>query len=186
MISAFIKSLRGSDPDGAMYWLHTMLDAGEDPEFIARRMIILASEDVGLADSRALGIAVAAFDALRVVGLPEASYALSHAAVYLALAPKSNSVAGAIGAARDAVNGTPAAQVPDHLRSAATPGERALGHGVGYRYPHDDPAGIVAQQYLPDGAEDVIVYRPGTHGEESGLAERLARIDAILGKGRRR
>ncbi|CAN5456269.1 MAG: replication-associated recombination protein A [Acidimicrobiia bacterium] len=186
VISAFIKSLRGSDPDGAMYWLHTMLDAGEDPEFIARRMIILASEDVGLADSRALGIAVAAFDALRVVGLPEASYALSHAAVYLALAPKSNSVAGAIGAARDAVNGTPAAQVPDHLRSAATPGERALSHGVGYRYPHDDPAGIVAQQYLPDGAEDVIVYRPGTHGEESGLAERLARIDAILGKGRRR
>jgi len=186
VISAFIKSLRGSDPDGAMYWLHTMLDAGEDPEFIARRMIILASEDVGLADSRALGIAVAAFDALRVVGLPEASYALSHAAVYLALAPKSNSVARAIGAARDAVNETPVAQVPDHLRSAATPGERALGHGVGYRYPHDDPAGIVAQQYLPDGAEDLIAYRPGTHGEELGLAERLARIDAILGKGRRR
>ncbi len=109
VVSAFIKSLRGSDADAALYWLHTMLEAGEDPEFIARRMIILASEDVGLADNRALGLAVAAFDALRVVGLPEASYALSHAAVYLALAPKSNSVTLAMGAAREAVADTPAA-----------------------------------------------------------------------------
>jgi putative ATPase len=185
VVSAFIKSLRGSDPDAALYWLHTMLEAGEDPEFIARRMIILASEDVGLADNRALGLAVAAFDALRVVGLPEASYALSHAAVYLALAPKSNSVTLAMGAARQAVEETPAAQVPDHLRTAATRGEKALGHGVGYRYPHDSPNGVLAQQYLPAEAGDTIVFRPGTHGEEAALAERLAEVDRILGKRRR-
>jgi putative ATPase len=184
VVSAFIKSLRGSDPDAALYWLHTMLEAGEDPEFIARRMIILASEDVGLADNRALGLAVAAFDALRVVGLPEASYALSHAAVYLALAPKSNSVTLAMRAARQAVADTPAAEVPDHLRSAATPGEKALGHGVGYRYPHDSPNGVLLQQYLPDEAGDTIVFRPGAHGEEAALAERLGDVDRILGKRR--
>ncbi len=182
VISAFIKSLRGSDPDAALYWLWTMLEAGEDPEFIARRMIILASEDVGLADSIALGIAVDAFDALRVVGLPEAGYALSHAAVYLALAPKSNSIGNAMVEARQLVEDTPAALVPDPLRSAVMPGEKALGHGVGYRYPHDDPRGVVPQQYLPGGAERAIVYRPKASGAERDLAERLARIDAILGK----
>lgn len=182
VISAFIKSLRGSDTDAALYWLHTMLEAGEDPEFIARRMIILASEDVGLADSTALGVAVDAFQALRVVGLPEASYALSHAALYLALAPKSNTVGQAMMMARQAVQESPASQVPMHLRTGATAGERELGHGVGYAYPHDDPAGVVLQQYLPEGSEDVIVYRAKRHGAERELAERLERIDRILGK----
>ncbi len=182
VISAFIKSMRGSDPDAALYWLHTMLEAGEDPEFIARRMIILASEDIGLADSAALGVAADAFTALRVVGLPEAAYALSHAAAYLALAPKSNSVAEAMRRAREAVEATPASQVPPHLRSGATAGDRRLGHGVGYVYPHDDPRAVRPQQYLPDGASSLIVYRPKRLGEERELADRLARIDAILGK----
>jgi putative ATPase len=182
VISAFIKSLRGSDPDAAMYWLHTMLEAGEDPEFIARRMIILASEDIGLADATALAVANDAFAALRVVGLPEAAYALSHAALHLAMAPKSNSVGIAMGRARDLVSGTPAAQVPMHLRSAATAGERRLGHGVGYEYPHDDPRAVLPQRYLPDEAVDAIVYLPKRLGDERVLAERLERIDAILGK----
>ena len=162
-----------------------MLDAGEDPEFIARRMLILASEDVGLADPTALQVATDAFAALRVVGLPEAAYALSHAAVYLALAPKSNSIAEAMQRARDTVQATPAGQVPMHLRSGATAGERSLGHGVGYRYPHDDPRAVAPQQYLPDGAEDAILYMPTTHGAERELAQRLERIDRILGKRRR-
>jgi putative ATPase len=185
VISAFIKSMRGSDPDAAMYWLHTMLEAGEDPEFIARRMIILASEDIGLADPMALGVATDAFAALRVVGLPEASYALSHAALYLALAPKSNSVAQSIGRVREAVEHTPASQVPLHLRSGSTAGDRSLGHGVGYAYPHDDPRGVAAQHYLPAGSEDMVVYVPRELGAERELAERLARIDRILGKPRR-
>ena len=182
VISAFIKSVRGSDPDAAMYWLHTMLEAGEDPEFVARRLIILASEDVGLADPDALVVTVAAFDALRVVGLPEAAYALSEATLYLATAPKSNSVATAMQRARDLVEGTATAQVPPHLRSAATAGERSMGHGIDYRYPHDDPAGVLAQQYLPDGSTDAIVYRPRTLGTEAEIAERLVEIDALLGK----
>ncbi len=182
VISAFIKSVRGSDVDASLYWLHTMLDAGEDPKFVARRMIILASEDVGLADSRALAIAVDAFRALEVIGLPEAAYALSHAATYLALAPKSNTVKGAIAAARLAVEQTPAAQVPPHLRSAVHEGQHALGDGVGYVYPPDHPGSITPQQYLPDGAEDVVVYRPKHEGEEAALADRLTQIDKILRK----
>ncbi len=182
VISAFIKSVRGSDPDAALYWLHTMLEAGEDPQFIARRMIILASEDVGLADPDALGIAVAAFDALRVVGLPEAAYALSEAALYLATAPKSNSVGAAMGRARDLVERTPAAGVPAHLRSAATEGERAMGESVGYVYPHDDPTGVLPQQYLPDGSTDAILYEPRSLGAEAVIADRLAAIDRRLGK----
>ena len=183
VISAFIKSMRGSDVDATLYWLHTMIEAGEDPKFIARRMVILASEDVGLADSRALGLAVDAFRAVEVIGLPEAAYALTHAALYLATAPKSNSIALAIGDAREAVERTPGADVPAHLRSAATAGERDLGIGVGYRYPHDDPVGIVDQQYLPDGIERSL-YHPGDAGDEAALADRLRVIDEILGKKR--
>jgi len=183
VISAFIKSMRGSDVDATLYWLHTMIEAGEDPKFIARRMVILASEDVGLADSRALGVAVDAFRAVEVIGLPEAAYALTHAALYLATAPKSNSIARAIGDAREAVERTPGADVPAHLRSAATAGERDLGIGVGYRYPHDDPVGIVDQQYLPDGIERSL-YHPGDAGDEAVLADRLRVIDEILGKKR--
>jgi len=183
VISAFIKSMRGSDVDATLYWLHTMIEAGEDPKFIARRMVILASEDVGLADSRALGVAVDAFRAVEVIGLPEAAYALTHAALYLATAPKSNSIAMAIRAAREAVDGTPGADVPPHLRSAATAGERDLGIGVGYRYPHDDAAGIIPQQYLPDGL-DLSLYRPGDAGAETDVGDRLRAIDEILGKDR--
>ncbi len=183
VISAFIKSMRGSDVDATLYWLHTMIAAGEDPKFIARRMVILASEDVGLADSRALGIAVDAFRAVEVIGLPEASYALTHAALYLATAPKSNAIATAIGAAREAVEGTPGTDVPQHLRSAATAGEREMGIGVGYRYPHDDAEGVIAQQYLPDGI-DLNLYHPSLAGAEAAVADRLRVIDEILGKER--
>ncbi|HEX9854784.1 MAG TPA: replication-associated recombination protein A [Acidimicrobiia bacterium] len=182
VVSAFIKSMRGSDPDAALYWLHTMLQAGEDPEFIARRMIILASEDVGLADSDALAVAVSAFDALRVVGLPEAEYALTHAALYLALAPKSNSIAEAMSAAKAAVEATPAAQVPPHLRSAVHAGQKALGDAVGYVYPHDRPGAVVEQQYLPDEARGLIVYRPKDQGDEAALAGSLRDIDSIANK----
>jgi putative ATPase len=182
VISAFIKSLRGSDPDAALYWLQTMIEAGEDPKFIARRMIILASEDIGLADSRALGIAVDAFTALEVVGLPEANHALSHAAIALALAPKSNSVTVAMGAAIDLVRNGPRTEVPPHLRSGATAGDRELGHGVGYRYPHDAEGGTVAQQYLPDGLQSAVLYRPKRIGDESEMADRLSELDAITGK----
>ena len=184
VISAFIKSVRGSDVDAALYWLHTMIEAGEDPKFIARRLVILASEDIGLADSRGLGIAVDAFRAVEVIGIPEGAYALSHATVYLATAPKSNSLASAISASRAAVESTPGADVPMHLRSGATSGQQAMGHGVGYAYPHNDPLGVVPQQYLPDEAHTATLYHPGDHGEEAEIGERLGRIDRILGRRR--
>ncbi|GMQ97528.1 MAG: replication-associated recombination protein A [Acidimicrobiia bacterium] len=184
VVSAFIKSMRGSDPDATLYWLHTMLEAGEDPRLIARRMVVFASEDVGLADPSALTIAVAAFQALEFVGLPEATYNLTHAALALALAPKSNSVTAAIASAREAVLEGPHGEVPAHLRSGSTAGDRALGFGVGYQYPHDDPRSVSEQQYLPDGLEGTILYQPKRVGDETTLADRLARIDEILGKQR--
>lgn len=185
VISAFIKSLRGSDPDAAAYWLQLMIEAGEDPEFIARRMVIFASEDVGLADSGALGVAVGAASALALVGLPEASYALHHAAAYLATAPKSNTVKRTIAAARSAVEETPEATVPPHLRPGGYRGAEQLGHGVGYRYPHDHPDALVVQQYLPDAARGRILFRPGGSGAEAEIAERLRRADERLGRPRR-
>jgi len=186
VISAFIKSVRGSDPDAALYWLFLMLEGGEDPEFIARRLIILASEDVGLADSRGLLIAVAAADALAYVGLPEAGYHLTHATLYLATAPKSNSVGRAMGAARDLVNNGPAGGVPMHLRSTGYSGAAVLGHGEGYLYSHDHPEGVVAQQYFPDEVTPEPLFHPGHYGDEEEIARRLAEIDRILErKGRR-
>jgi putative ATPase len=182
VISAFIKSVRGSDPDAALYWLHTMLEAGEDPKFIARRMVILASEDIGLADHRALGIATDAFRAIELIGLPEGAYALSHAAVYLATAPKSNTIATAMIATRDLIERTASAAVPPHLRSAAAAGQRSLGDGVDYRYPHSNPSGVVPQQYLPDAAVGAILFRPGDRGDEEAVRQRLDEIDARLGK----
>ncbi|MEX1207285.1 MAG: replication-associated recombination protein A [Acidimicrobiia bacterium] len=182
VISAFIKSLRGSDPDAAAYWLQTMLDAGEDPEFIVRRMVILASEDIGLADPTALGVAVDAARALQFVGLPEASYALHHAALHLATAPKSNSVARTIAAARQGVAEHPGARVPPHLRSTGYRGAEALGHGVGYVYPHDRPDGIASQQYLPDELVGQTLYQPGSTGAEVEVAERLRAVDEKIGK----
>ena len=171
-VSAFIKSLRGSDPDAALYWLVRMLAEGEDPRFLARRMVILASEDVGLADAAALQVAVAAWQAFESVGLPEAMYALAEAALYRALAPKSNSVAAALGRADEAVARLGNAPVPAHLRDASYRSARRLGHGVGYRYPHDDPSGWVPQRYAPDGVEPGGLYRPSGHGEEPRLHAR--------------
>lgn len=175
--SAFIKSLRGSDPDAAVYWMLRMLEAGEDPRFIARRMVIFASEDVGLADRGALPVATAAFDALTFVGLPEARYALTHAAIALATAPKSNTVTKALYAGLNAVNRYGNAPVPDHLRDAHYKGARTLNAGVGYRYPHDDPRGFIPeQQYLPDALDGVRLYEPSEHGHEAAVK---ARIDAL-------
>ena len=170
-ISAFIKSLRGSDPHAAVYWLARMLQAGEDPRFIARRMVIFASEDIGLADSRALLVAVAAAQAVEFVGMPECQLNLAHAALYLALAPKSNSAIRAIEAAnREVLQGmTP--PVPVHLRDSHYPGATGLGHGQGYLYPHKFPHGYVEQDYLPEGMEDRRYFHPGSEGEEKALVE---------------
>jgi putative ATPase len=165
VISAFIKSIRGSDPDAALFWLARMIEAGEDPRFIARRLIVHASEDVGLADPMALLQAVAAAHAVEHVGLPEARLNLAQATIYLARAPKSNSVYAALGAAtEDAVSADP---VPAHLRDASYPGARKLGHGSGYRYPHDFPDHHVDQQYRPDGFEGKRYYEPSGMGDES-------------------
>jgi putative ATPase len=182
VISAFIKSVRGSDPDAALYWLFLMVEGGEDPEFIARRLIILAAEDIGLADPHALPLAMAAAQALAYVGLPEATYHLSEATIYLATAPKSNSVARAIAKARQLVNDGPSPSVPPHLRSAAYPGAEKLGHGSGYLYSHDFEGGVVEQQYFPDGVPPDVLYRPGDEGEETATKARLRDIDRVLGR----
>jgi putative ATPase len=165
VISAFIKSIRGSDPDATLFWLARMLEAGEDPRFIARRMIVHASEDVGLADPRALMVAVAAAQAVEHVGLPEARLNLAEAAIYLARAPKSNSVHAALGKAiEDAVSADP---VPAHLRDASYQGAKKLGHGAGYRYPHDYPGHRVEQEYRPPRFQGTRYYEPSGEGEET-------------------
>jgi putative ATPase len=165
VVSAFIKSIRGSDPDAALFWLARMIEAGEDPRFIARRLIVHASEDVGMADPRALLVAVAAAQAVEHVGLPEARINLAHATIYLARAPKSNSVVTAIGAAQeDAVSADP---VPTHLRDASYAGAKRLGHGKGYVYPHDAPGHWAAQEYRPVRYEGTRYYEPSGMGEET-------------------
>ena len=169
-VSALIKSVRGSDPDAALYWLVTLLESGESARFLARRLVILASEDVGLADPTALLVAEAAARAVEFVGLPEARLTLAHATLALALAPKSNSVTRALGAATDAVRAGGAPEVPDHLRGSNYRGAGEMGFGAGYRYPHDDPRGWVAQQYLPDEWVAAHFYEPSAHGREAGLA----------------
>jgi len=168
--SAFIKSIRGSDPDAALHYLARMLAAGEDPRFVARRLVISASEDVGLADPQALPVAVAAFQALEFVGLPEARLNLAEAVVYLALAPKSNSAYAALGAASQELEEARPGRVPSHLQSASYPGERKLGIGVGYVYSHDQPDHWVAQRYLPEGLRGGY-YRPTDQGQEAAMAE---------------
>jgi putative ATPase len=177
VISAFIKSMRGSDPDAAIYWLARMLEAGEDPRFIARRMVIFASEDVGMAEPQALVVATSAAHALEFVGLPEAQLNLAQAAIHLATAPKSNRSAIAIWEARGDVAGGALGEVPAPLRSTGYRGAKSLGHGVGYEYPHDhehDELGAwVAQQYLPDGLRAHRWYRPSEHGYEQEVAERM-------------
>lgn len=164
VISAFIKSMRGSDPDAAVYWLARMIEGGEDPRFIARRIMIAASEDIGLADPRALPIAHAAFKAAEAIGYPECRINLAHAAIYLALAPKSNSAESAIDAALNEVRNGPARAVPNHLRDRHRPGSDNYG---AYLYPHNYPGGWVDQQYLPDGLERGSFYKPSANGWES-------------------
>ena len=168
--SAFIKSIRGSDPDAALHYLARMLAAGEDPRFVARRLVISASEDVGLADPQALGVAVAAFQALEFIGLPEARLNLAEAVVYLALAPKSNSAYAALGAAAAELETRRPGRVPGHLQSASHPGEKALGIGAGYVYPHDRPGHWAEQRYLPEGLEGGY-YTPSDQGREPELAD---------------
>ncbi|MEO0054062.1 MAG: hypothetical protein RLZZ50_9, partial [Verrucomicrobiota bacterium] len=171
-ISAFIKSCRGSDPDAALYWLAKMLAGGEDPRFIARRLVILASEDVGLADALALPLAVAAHQAAELVGLPEAEYALAHATLHIACAPKSNSVTLALAAAKRAIAEQPVQSVPAPLRDKGGKANKALGHGKGYLYAHDFPENIAPQAYLE---KPLTLFTPKTAGIEAKLAERLAR-----------
>ena len=171
VISAFIKSMRGSDPDAVLYYLARMIEAGEDPVFIARRIVICAAEDVGLADPQALVVANAAAQASHMVGLPEARIILSEAAVYVALAPKSNSAYLGIDAAIHAVRHKEQGEVPKHLRDAHYGGAKQLGHGVGYRYAQDYPNGYVVQQYLPDALVDEQFYNPLERGRERELVK---------------
>jgi len=175
-VSALIKSIRGSDPDAALYWFARMLEGGEDARFIARRLVILASEDVGLADPLALVVADAAARAVEFVGLPEAQLNLAEAVVYLATAPKSNRVTTALGRARADAREGPRGDVPTHLRDASYRGAQDLGHGEGYRYPHDDPRGWVEQDYRPPQVAEHVYYEPSGHGAEAELGERLRRL----------
>jgi putative ATPase len=180
VISAFIKSIRGSDADAALHYLARMVEAGEDPRFIARRLVILASEDIGLADPTALTTAVAAAQAVQLIGLPEARLNLAQAVIALSLAPKSNAVIKAIDAAAADVRAGKIGAVPAHLRDAHYPGSKKLGHGRGYRYAHDEPFGIAEQQYAPDVVADASYYEPTALGAESGLRERWERIRRII------
>ena len=176
VISAFIKSIRGSDPDAGLYWLARMLEAGEDARFIARRLVILASEDVGMADPLALVVADAAARAVEFVGLPEAQPNLAQAVVHLATAPKSNTSAVGIWRAESDVRERPAGAVPPHLRDSHYRSAKKLGHGVGYEYPHDDPRGWLPQEYRPPEVADRVYYEPSEHGYEQEIGERMRRL----------
>lgn len=172
--SAFIKSMRGSDPDATLHWLARMLEAGEDPRFIARRILIQASEDVGNADPMALVVASCAAAAVERLGLPEAELALAQAALYVATAPKSNATYAALARAKEDLRARPSGEVPLHLRDAHYPGASQLGHGRGYLYPHDHPGGHVVQEYLPEALRGARYYVPTGRGFEQVIAERLA------------
>nr|WP_201761944.1 replication-associated recombination protein A [Nonomuraea sp. K271] len=180
VISAFIKSMRGSDADAALHYLARMIEAGEDPRFIARRIVIFASEDVGMADPTCLQTAVAAAQAVQLIGLPEGQINLAQAVIHCATAPKSNAVVKAIGAAVGDVRKGLIGQVPGHLRDAHYPGAAKLGHGDGYKYPHDFEHGLVRQDYAPEQVRDRRYYEPTRHGAEGPVAERWARIRAFL------
>ncbi|GAA1378117.1 replication-associated recombination protein A [Luteococcus sanguinis] len=182
VISAFIKSCRGSDVDAALHYLARMLSAGEDPRFIARRLIILASEDVGMAAPGVLQTVVAAAQAVQMIGMPEGQLTLAHATVAVAMAPKSNAVTTAIGAAMADVDAGRIGQVPEHLRDAHYAGAKKLGHGRGYRYAHDHAHGVAKQQYLPDELVDQRYYQPTDHGHEAQITERMAAIRQLLGR----
>jgi putative ATPase len=180
VISAFIKSIRGSDPDAAIHYLARMLEAGEDPRFIARRLIISASEDIGLASPQALGIATAAADAVALIGMPEGRIPLAEATIYLALAPKSNKAYSAINAAIEDVRAGKSGPVPIHLRDGGYVGAKRLGHGKGYKYAHDAASGVVEQQYLPDVLAGTEYYSPTDRGHEAEFQARLERLRAII------
>ena len=178
VVSAFIKSMRGSDPDAAVYWMTRMLEAGEDPRFVLRRMVIFASEDVGNADPQALVVATAALQAVELVGLPEGVLPMTQAVTYLALAPKSNRALTTYAAARKLVKDHGALPVPAKLRPASNAAGRALGHGESYRYPHDFEGAYVAEDYLPDALVGSRIYEPSDSGFEAELARRRAALDA--------
>jgi putative ATPase len=183
VVSAFIKSMRGSDVDASLHYLARMIVAGEDPRFIARRIVIFASEDVGMADPMALTVATAAAHAVEYVGLPEARLNLAQAVIHLATAPKSNAVIVAIEAAMADIRAGNAGSVPKALRDSHYPAARGLGHGAGYVYPHDDPRGVVTQQYAPDEVQDREYYQPSGHGAERPLVERVARLRTVVRSG---
>jgi putative ATPase len=178
--SALIKSIRGSDVDAAMHYLARMIEAGEDPRFIARRLVISASEDIGMGDPTALGVAVAAAEAVQLIGMPEARINLAQAVVALALAPKSNAVIMAVDAAIADVKAGKVGPVPPHLRDAHYAGAKKIGHGASYQYSHDDPRGIVPQQYAPDVIDGTDYYNPTRRGGEAAYADRVAAIRKIL------
>ena len=180
VVSAFIKSMRGSDADAAVHYLARMLEGGEDPRFVARRIMILASEDIGLADPQALQVATAAAQSVALVGMPEARIILSQAVIYCALAPKSNAAYNAINRAIADVRSGASGQVPVHLRDGHYAGAKQFGHGVGYVYAHDAPGHVAAQQYLPDTLRGTVYYEPTQHGFERTLTERRERIRRIL------
>lgn len=178
-ISAYIKSVRGSDPDAALYWMSKMLEGGEDPRFIARRLVILASEDIGLADSRALPLATATFQACDFIGMPECALNLAHCTLFLATCPKSNSATEALARARAALKNAPVQAVPVWLRDGHNRVGKQLGHGADYRYSHEYPEAISGQEYM---LEPLSLYQPGSHGAEAAIAERLAHWRAIKRK----
>jgi putative ATPase len=180
VISAFIKSVRGSDVDAALHYLARMIEAGEDPRFIARRVIISAAEDIGMADPQALLIAMAAADAVQMIGMPEGRIPLAEAVVYLATAPKSNASYMALDAAIADVRAGNFGRVPKHLRDAHYPGAKRLGHGKGYKYAHDSDVGVVEQQYLPDELQGTVYYRPTEHGNERDVNARWAKLRRII------
>jgi putative ATPase len=178
VVSAFIKSLRGTDPDAAVYWMARMLEAGEDPIYVLRRMVIFAAEDVGNADPRALGVAVSALEAFKLVGMPEGYLPMTQAALYLATAPKSNTALKSYVAAKADVDAHGALPVPAHLRNAPTPLMKSLGYGAGYQYPHDFEGHYVEENYLPDQLRDRRYYEPTDSGAEKAIAARLAAVRA--------
>ncbi|MGK0176883.1 MAG: putative ATPase, partial [Lentimonas sp.] len=175
-VSAMIKSIRGSDPDAALYWSFKMLQGGEEPRFIARRLVILASEDIGLANSHALSVAVNAFEACERVGMPECEYNLAHAVLYLATSPKSNSVTRAMHAVKKSLRDSPVQEVPLWLRDAHTKTNKALGHGKGYLYSHEYPSGISGQEYM---LESCQFYEPVHSGAEAAIAQRLKQLKQL-------
>ena len=179
-VSAFIKTLRGSDPDAALVWLYKMLGSGEEPRFLFRRMAIFASEDIGNADPRALQLVTSAWQAFELVGLPEGEYFLAHACIYLAQAPKSAGIKAAMGGVKAAMRNLPTVEVPNHLRNAPLKGMKDQGYGVGYQYPHDAESGVVRENYFPLGMQPQAFYEPTDRGFEAEVKKRLERARAIV------